>query len=122
MDQRTMTCLANPALRDGRWSEAPFLRNYFGSAIARTASLRLNDGRLVVNPGSVGLPAYDAPEPFPHRMEAGTPHARYAIAEREADGWRVEFLAIDYDWTAAAAMCRAHGWLEWGRILETGRV
>ena len=24
--------------------------------------------------------------------------------------------------TDAAAMCRAHGWPEWARILETGRV
>ncbi len=55
-------------------------------------------------------------------MEAGTPHARYAIVERDANGWRVEFVAVEYDWAAAAALCRANGWADWGRALETGRV
>lgn len=84
--------------------------------------LRLEDGRLVVNPGSVGLPAYDEAAPFPHKMEAGSPHARYAIAERDAKGWRVEFMSVDYDWMAAANEARANGWMEWARALETGRV
>jgi predicted phosphodiesterase len=84
--------------------------------------LRLEDGLWVVNPGSVGLPAYDDVAPFPHRMEAGSPPARYAIAEREAKGWRVEFVSVVYDWTAAANEARANGWPEWARALETGRV
>jgi hypothetical protein len=44
--------------------------------------MRLDDGRLVVNPGSVGLQAYDDDHGHPHVMENGTPHARYAIAEQ----------------------------------------
>jgi len=36
----------------------------------------LPDGRLMLNPGSVGLPAYDDDQPYPHVMEAGSPHAR----------------------------------------------
>jgi hypothetical protein len=55
-------------------------------------------------------------------MEAGSPPARYAIAEREAKGWRVEFVSVVYDWTAAANEARANGWPEWARALETGRV
>ncbi|WP_197730239.1 metallophosphoesterase family protein [Rhizobium ruizarguesonis] len=43
--------------------------------------MRLADGRLVVNPGSVGLPAYDEAQPYLRRNEAGSPHARYAIVE-----------------------------------------
>ncbi len=42
---------------------------------------RLPDGRLAVNPGSVGLPAYTDDAPWPHAMEAGSPHARYAVLE-----------------------------------------
>src|SRR5690606_6172570 len=41
--------------------------------------VRLDDGRLVVNPGSVGLPAYEDDAPFPHVVETGSPDARYAI-------------------------------------------
>jgi diadenosine tetraphosphatase ApaH/serine/threonine PP2A family protein phosphatase len=47
--------------------------------IARGVQLR--DGRLIVNPGSVGCPGYHDIHPFPHVMEAGTPAARYAILE-----------------------------------------
>ena len=49
------------------------------SHIAR--AVRLSDGRLIVNPGSVGSPGYRDIHPFPHVMEAGTPDARYAILE-----------------------------------------
>jgi diadenosine tetraphosphatase ApaH/serine/threonine PP2A family protein phosphatase len=34
--------------------------------------LRLSTGALVLNPGSVGYPAYDDDTPYPHVMEAGT--------------------------------------------------
>ncbi|HYD83252.1 MAG TPA: metallophosphoesterase family protein, partial [Opitutus sp.] len=50
-------------------------------------AVRLGDARLVVNPGSVGLPGYSVANPFPHKMENGSPHARYAIVERGAAGW-----------------------------------
>ena len=41
--------------------------------VARAA--RLADGRLVINPGSVGSPGYRDIHPFPHVIEAGTPDA-----------------------------------------------
>ena len=44
-------------------------------------AVRLGDGRLVVNPGSVGVPGFSYNVPFPHLIEAGTPDARYAILE-----------------------------------------
>ena len=37
-----------------------------------------------VNPGSVGLPAYDDDHPYPHVIENGAPHARYALLEKLA--------------------------------------
>ncbi len=47
----------------------------------------LPDGKLIVNPGSVGLPAYTATAPYPHAMESGSPHAKYVILSKETDGW-----------------------------------
>ncbi len=88
----------------------------------RAGTLRLADGRLVVNPGSVGLPAYRADEPHPHGMEAGTPHARWAILERVEGGWRIELRATPYDTAAAAAAARANGRPDWARWIETGRA
>ncbi len=61
--------------------------------------VRLADGRLIVNPGSVGLQAYDDDHGYPHVMENGTPHARYAIVEQDADGaWTAQLHAVAYDW------------------------
>ena len=85
-------------------------------------AVRLPDGRLVVNPGSVGLPAYDDDQPFPHRMETGTPQARLARLERTAAGWDVALEAVDYDWNAAAAQAGANGWPAWARALRSGFV
>jgi len=85
-------------------------------------SVLLDDGRLVVNPGSVGLQAYDDDLPYPHKAENGTPHARYAIVERTAGGWAVEQYAVGYDWDAAAAVAQRHGRAEWAFALRTGRM
>jgi diadenosine tetraphosphatase ApaH/serine/threonine PP2A family protein phosphatase len=49
--------------------------------------IRLRDGRMIVNPGSVGLPGYDGQAPVSYVVEVGTPHACYAILERTKGGW-----------------------------------
>jgi hypothetical protein len=69
-----------------------------------------------VNPGSVGLPAYDDELPVPHAMETGSPHARYAIL----DGDRIELRAIEYDVGAAVAAAKKNGRDDWARWLATG--
>jgi putative phosphoesterase len=84
--------------------------------------VRLDDGRLIVNPGSVGLQAYADEHPFPHVAENGTPHARYAIVEAGADGWTVEQIAVPYDWDAAAAQAERNGRPDWAHALRTGRM
>lgn len=84
---------------------------------------RLADGRLVVNPGSVGLPAYDDDRPYPHIMAAGSPHARYAVVERSADGgWSAELIAVAYDWESAARLADARRRGDWAAALRTGRL
>lgn len=84
-------------------------------------SMRLGDGRFVVNPGSVGLQAYEDDRPWPHRIETGSPHARYAMVTRTKSGWDVAFHAIEYDWNAAANLARANGRPEWEMALREGR-
>lgn len=77
-------------------------------------------GPLVVNPGSVGMPAYTADTPRPHAMEAGAPHARYAILSRVGDAWSVMHIAVPYPWDVAAATARVNGRPEWARWLASG--
>ena len=84
--------------------------------------VRLDSGKLVVNPGSVGLPAYEKTVPVPHRMESLSPHARYAVAERAGCGWSVEQFQVAYDWEAMARVAEQNGSPEWGHALRTGRV
>ncbi len=62
----------------------------------------MSGGRLVVDSGSVGLPAY-TDEPYPHVMEAGGPHARYAILSRSSRGYDVEHAQVSYPWEQARA-------------------
>ncbi len=79
-------------------------------------------GLRIVNPGSVGLPAYDHDEPFEHRVENGSPHARYALLESHGASWRVELRAVAYDWEAAARQAESHGRGDWADALRSGRV
>jgi putative phosphoesterase len=72
-------------------------------------AITLADGRLVVNPGSVGIPAYDDDHGGYHVIQAGSPHARYCICERGAAGWSLMQCAVAYDWAAAIAQAKRNG-------------
>ena len=85
-------------------------------------AVRLVDGRLVVNPGSVGGPGFSYHVPFPHVIEAGTPDARYAILELISGSWSVTFRHVPYDNAAMSALARQNGDLEFAAALATGRV
>ena len=85
-------------------------------------AVRLCDGRLVVNPGSVGSPGYRDTHPFSHVIEAGTPDARYAILEFADDAWRVTFRHVPYDHEAMAALARRNGQPELASALATGWI
>jgi predicted phosphodiesterase len=80
----------------------------------------LADGRLVLNPGSVGQPAYRDDAPFPHVMQAGAPHARWAMAELQRGAWRVTFHATPYDWDHAASEAARNGRDDWAAALAHG--
>ena len=85
-------------------------------------AVRLRDGRLIVNPGSVGSPGYRDTHPFPHVIEAGTPDARYAILELAGGVWQVTFRHVPYDHDAMAALARQNGQSELAAVLATGWI
>lgn len=85
-------------------------------------TMTLDCGRLIVNPGSVGLPAYEDDHPYPHVIENGSPHARYAIVTKANGRWSAELLSIDYDWDKAAQDALANGRSDWARALLSGSV
>jgi predicted phosphodiesterase len=77
---------------------------------------------LVVNPGSVGLQAYDDDRPRRHRSELGSPHARYAIVQRDTQGWSARLCSVPYDWHAMQRLALANGRPDWAHALATGRM
>jgi putative phosphoesterase len=83
---------------------------------------RLASGQIIVNPGSVGIQAYDGHHPSPHTVEIGSPHARYALVEESAEGWIAELIAVPYDWEAAARIAERQARPDWVRALRTGFV
>lgn len=86
----------------------------------RPRAYAVSGGRLAVNPGSVGLQAYDADRPAFHVIENGSPHARYAICEKAASGWHVQHRCIDYDFMRASDTAKRNGRLDWARWLASG--
>jgi predicted phosphodiesterase len=82
--------------------------------------VRLPNGPLVLNPGSVGLPAYRDPEGIAHVSEVGSPHARYALIDGDDGSMTIELVALDYDHASAVKRALTNGSPGWAHALETG--
>lgn len=77
---------------------------------------------LVVNPGSVGMPAYTDDLPHPHPMESGSPHARYALLTLQANQWQIDHKQVVYDWQTASRKATRAGRYDRAQWLRTGRA
>lgn len=83
-------------------------------------SVSLPGGQVVVNPGSIGLPAYDDTWTEPHYVETGSPHARYALIDWDPKVKRIEFVALEYDWGSASRDAARANRPDWAHALATG--
>jgi predicted phosphodiesterase len=83
--------------------------------------VRLQNGTMIVNPGSVGLPAYSDELPVYHQMETYSPNASYAIVSFRTDGWCVELYSVPYDFGRAAQQATRIGRSDWAYWLSSGR-
>ncbi len=86
-------------------------------------TVRLTDGRKIVNPGAVGCPAYldTRCEPaFIH--QTGSPDARYAVVESCGEDWRVELISVPYDASQMSELARKNGAESWARAIQTGWI
>ncbi|MDP2825353.1 MAG: metallophosphoesterase family protein [Sulfuritalea sp.] len=83
-------------------------------------TVRTAGGQMLVNPGSVGQPAWDDDLPCYHAVESGAPDARYAIVESHAGRWSAQLMAVPYDHQSMAALARQHGRPDWEHILRHG--
>lgn len=83
--------------------------------------VELSSGQLVVNAGSVGLPAYTDDQPVVHSMETFSSHASYAILEASYAGWNVQQVKVAYEVQDAVAAAVKQGRFDWVHYLATGR-
>lgn len=72
-------------------------------------SVRLRDGRQIINPGSVGL-----------QLVHGSPDARYALLERRNGKWLTSLRVVEYDHHGAGQQAADNGFLPWKEALSTG--
>lgn len=77
---------------------------------------------LLVNPGSVGCPAYVEDSPEPHVVENGSPLARFVVVFECAEKFSAELVAVPYAAAGAAAEALANGFADWATWIATGRV
>ncbi|MES2951716.1 MAG: metallophosphoesterase family protein [Pseudomonadota bacterium] len=77
-------------------------------------------GKLIVNPGSVGHPAYNDDHPYPHAIQSGSPDARYAIVEKHNGAWSASLISVPYAYQEMAQLARSRNRLDWERALLTG--
>lgn len=86
----------------------------------RADLVQIPGGPIILNPGSVGCPAFDSSS---GTVEAGSPDARFAMVEVRAEGhFAFEHIAVPYDQEAAARQAEANGRPEWACPLRTGFV
>ncbi|HUQ11286.1 MAG TPA: metallophosphoesterase family protein [Steroidobacteraceae bacterium] len=84
-------------------------------------------GQLLVNPGSVGLQAYDdtlldRSGPHYYRVENGDAYARYATIEKRGGAWHAQVHPVPYDQESMALLAERNGRPDWAHALRTGMM
>ncbi len=81
-----------------------------------------SSNQIIVNPGSVGLPAYTDKEPIKHSMQTFSNHSSYCIIEKiEENKYNVNHKKIAYDYKKACNEAKKRNRLDWVHFLSTGR-
>ena len=123
--QNDLTCLLQEADRPASAAEIEIRLDGVDAALILCGHSHVprsvrSRGRLVVNPGSVGQPAFADDHPFPHCVENGSPDARYAIVERRSGCWHAGLISIPYASDEMAALAASRGCPDWATALRTG--
>lgn len=82
----------------------------------------LSNNKIILNPGSVGLPAYLGNGEYRFAMESMTPHAKYAVITVDGDTISIDQINCAYDWNAASQQAKEHGNENAAKFLLYGRM
>ena len=85
-------------------------------------SVKTSNSQLVVNPGSVGLPAYFDDEPVPHKMENFSNLASYCTIEYTSYNVKIEHIKVPYKHEHAIAAAKKRNRMDWAEALNSGRL
>jgi putative phosphoesterase len=77
--------------------------------------------KTIINPGSVGLPAYDDDLPIAHKMQNFSPHTRYCILDLDKK-YKIEQVILPYDFEKAATMAERNNRPDWAKWIRTGTI
>ena len=84
--------------------------------------VHLSNGKIILNPGSVGLPAYLGNGEHRFAMESMTPHAKYAIVQVDGDAINIQQVHCAYNWNKASQAALNNGSANWSQFLLHGRM
>jgi len=57
---------------------------------------------------------------MPHKIQTGSPLARYATVDKRSGEWCAELHTVAYDWESAARAAEERGRQDWAKALRTG--
>jgi predicted phosphodiesterase len=78
--------------------------------------------RTIVNPGSIGLPAYDDDLPIYHKIENFHSNAQYGIVIIYENEVKTEIISLSYEVEKAVNCAIKNNRSDWAKWLKTGRV
>jgi len=84
--------------------------------------VNLSNGKKIINPGSVGFPAYTHDFPYEHKMESCSPHAKYCVIETDNDLLSVQQISLKYDWDSAINQAKKNDRADWAEWLKSGKA
>ena len=78
--------------------------------------------RLIINPGSVGCPAFDDDSPVYLKVETFSNYARYCIVEILDGEVLIEQISVPYNYEKAVNCAMKNDRPDWAKWIQTGRA
>jgi len=78
--------------------------------------------KKIINPGSIGLSAYDDDLPLYHKIQNFNNHAHYSFIEIIEGNINLEQISLPYDYQKAVNCATKNNRLDWAGWIKTGRA
>jgi len=78
--------------------------------------------RTIINPGSVGCPAFDDDHPVFHKVENFCNHAKYCLVETLGEEIIANHISVPYNYMKAVDCAIKNNRPDWAKWIKVGRV